>query len=92
MNKDGLVKVIANDCGLTEKDVKKVIESLIDVIPKTLCAKEKITINGFGAFGIHERGARIGRNPQTGEPLNIPKKTVPTFTPAKAFKDIVNKL
>jgi DNA-binding protein HU-beta len=91
VNKDGLVKVIANDCGLTEKDVKKVIESLIDVIPKTLL-KEKITINGFGVFDHHERGARIGRNPQTGEPLNIPKKTVPTFTPAKAFSVIVNAL
>ena len=92
VNKEGLVKAIASDCGVCEKDVKKVVESLMDVIPKTLLLKEKITINGFGVFDHHERGARIGRNPQTGEPLNIPKKTVPTFTPAKAFKDIVNAL
>lgn len=89
MNKETLVKAIANDCGLSEKDVKKAVESLFRIIPKTLL-KEEITINNFGVFKTHERGARIGRNPQTGEPLNIPKKTVPDFVPAKSFKDIVN--
>lgn len=90
MNKEGLVESIANDCGLPKTDVKKVVESFIGVIPKTLLSGEKITVNGFGSFGLHERGERVGRNPQTGEPLNIPKKTVPKFVPAKAFKDIVN--
>lgn len=90
MNKENLVKAIANDCGLSEKDVKKAVESLFRIIPKTLLKEKEITINNFGVFKTHERGERVGRNPQTGEPLSIPKQTVPKFTPAKAFRDIVN--
>jgi DNA-binding protein HU-beta len=92
MTKANLIASVASDTDCTKVVVEKVVNSLIMQLKNSLANGENLTLAGFGTFSTRDRKERTGRNPQTGEPLNIPKKTVPTFTPAKAFKDIVNAL
>lgn len=92
MTKADLIACIASDTNLPKAKIELVVNSLIMQLKNSLANGENLTLAGFGTFSTRDRKERTGRNPQTGEPLNIPKKTVPTFTPAKAFKDIVNAL
>lgn len=90
MNKAELVNAMANDTGLTKKDVETVLNSFINVVSDELAKKEKVQLVGFGTFETRERAARTGRNPQTGEELKISATTAPAFKPGKALKDKVN--
>ena len=92
MTKADLIACIASDTNLPKAKIELVVNSLIMQLKNSLANGENLTLAGFGTFSTRDRKERTGRNPQTGEPLNIPKKTVPTFTPAQAFKDIVNAL
>ena len=89
MNKTELVKVVAEQAELTQKDAAKTVEALIDTISETLAQGEKIQLIGFGTFEVRDRSARKGRNPQTGEEIEIAASKVPAFKPGKELKEAV---
>ena len=91
MNKTELIAEIACKTGLSKKDCEQAVNATFDAITETLVAGEKVQLVGFGAFEVKERGARIGRNPQTKEAVEIPASVVPVFKAGKALKDAVAK-
>jgi integration host factor subunit beta len=91
MTKADLVEIVANEAEMTKKDVEQLVEIIFDSIVSTLNNGEKIELRGFGSFRVRERNARKGRNPKTGEPVDIPAKRVAYFKPGKDLKDIINK-
>ena len=82
MNKAELVEKIADQTGLTKKTSREAVDGIISAITDSLAREEKVTLVGFGTFQIMGRKARTGRNPQTGEEMQIPAKKVPKFKPA----------
>ncbi len=90
MNKTELIEKVANDTGLTKKDSKAAVESVIDNIMKT-SKKEAVQIAGFGSFTKVKRNARNARNPQTGETIKVKASYSVKFKPGKAFKDMFQK-
>jgi DNA-binding protein HU-beta len=97
VNKTELVEKVATKTGLTLKDAKTVVDSIFSAIPKEgiiaaeLNAGRKVQITGFGTFQVRKRRKREGRNPQTGEPIQIPASRFPSFTAGRALKDRVRK-
>lgn len=89
MNKAELIARIAKDSDTTKVDATKVIDALVDNVTKTLKKGEKVTLVGFGTFGVSKRKARMGRNPQTRAPIKIAARRVPRFSPGKDLKDSV---
>jgi len=89
MNKAELIEEVSNKTGLTKKDTGNVINTLTDTIQKTLSKEEKVTLVGFGTFRVLNRKARRGRNPQTGEIIQIPAKRVAKFRAGKKLKEVV---
>ena len=89
MNKGELVEQVSNWTGLTKKASREAVEAIASVITDTLARGEKITLVGFGTFKVMQRKARTGRNPQTGQSIQIPAKKVPRFRPGKDLKDRV---
>ncbi|WP_338473325.1 HU family DNA-binding protein (plasmid) [Niallia sp. XMNu-256] len=89
MNKTDLVKAVAKRAELTQKDATKAVDALFDTISNTLAQEEKIQLVGFGTFEVRERSARKGRNPQTGEEIEIAASKVPAFKPGKELKEAV---
>ncbi len=90
MTKAELVKDVARAAELTKKDAERLVEIVFESIIETLNQGEKIELRGFGSFRVRERGARRGRNPKTGDPVNIPAKRVPYFKPGKELKELIN--
>jgi integration host factor subunit beta len=90
MTKADLVEIVAAEADMTKKDVEQLVEIIFDSIVGTLNKGEKIELRGFGSFRVRERNARKGRNPKTGEPVEIPAKRVAYFKPGKDLKDIIN--
>ena len=91
MNKQGFVDAIASKAGLTKKDARKVLDTVIDVITENLAKNEPVFLTGFGKFEVRARKESRRINPQTGQRFNVPAKVVPTFKPGKTLKDIVAK-
>ena len=91
MNKTDLISAIATDSGLSKKDSEKALTATVDAITKALAAGDKVQLVGFGIFDVKARAARIGRNPKTKEPINIPATKTPQFKAGKALKDAVAK-
>ena len=91
MNKAELVAAVAEKAGLSKKDSEKAVNAAFDAITGALVAGEKVQLVGFGAFEVKERGARVGRNPQTKEEITIPASRVASFKVGKALKDAVAK-
>ncbi|MEE9192776.1 MAG: HU family DNA-binding protein [Candidatus Aerophobetes bacterium] len=89
MNKGELVEQVSNWTGLTKKASREAVEAIASVITDTLARGEKVTLVGFGTFKVMQRKARTGRNPQTGQSIQIPAKKVPRFRPGKDLKDRV---
>jgi len=89
MNKAALIGKIANDAGITRTAAATAIESLIEGVTSSLKRGQRVTLVGFGTFGVSKRKARTGRNPQTGETIKIKAKTVVRF---KAGAQLVKKL
>ena len=89
VSKDALADAIASQADLSKKDAVAAIEAFTDTVTKELQNGNKITLTGFGTFKTSDRAAREGRNPQTGEKLQIPAMTVPKFTAGKALKDAI---
>lgn len=90
MNKAELVKAMADETGLSQKDAEKALNSFVNQVSNALEQKDKVQLIGFGTFETRERSERTGRNPQTNEEITIPASTVPAFKAGKALKDRVN--
>jgi integration host factor subunit beta len=91
MTKAELVEDVARAAELTKKDAERLVEIVFESIIETLNQGEKIELRGFGSFRVRERGARRGRNPKTGDPVDIPAKRVPYFKPGKEMKELINE-
>jgi DNA-binding protein HU-beta len=97
MTKTELIKKLADVTGLSQKDVRAVLEALSDsrpgkgVVATVLKQGGKVTISGFGTFFLRERNARQARNPKTGGKVKVPKRRYPAFKPAKTFKESLKK-
>ena len=89
INKDALVAAISEKTDLSKKDIEMVLETMIEVITKSLKSGDKVTMTGFGTFKVSKRAAREGINPQTKAKIKIPAMTVPKFTAGKALKESV---
>ena len=91
MNKTELVAAAAEQTGLTKKDTEKALNAAFDVIASALSKGEKVQVSGFGIFEVKEREARMGRNPRTGEAMEIAASRTPTFKASKTLKDALEK-
>ena len=89
MNKAELVEDVAGEVGLTKKETNNIVDAITSAITDSLKRNERVTLVGFGAFQVMERKARRGRNPQTGQTIQIPAKKVPKFRPGKGLKEKV---
>ena len=87
MNKNELVRAIANNAGITLKDAGVALDSVVASITEGLKNGEKIQISGFGTFEIKDKPAREGVNPKTGEKIKIAASKIPVFKFGKAYKD-----
>ena len=87
MNKSELIAKVAETTGMSKKDATQAVEAVFDAISQALQNGEKVQLVGFGNFEVRERNARKGRNPQTGEEIDIPASKVPAFKPGKALKE-----
>ncbi len=90
MNKAELVAMVAEKSGLTKKDSERAVSAVFESIEDSLVRGDKVSLVGFGTFERRMRGARKGRNPQTGADVEIPAAKVPVFKAGKALKDRVN--
>jgi integration host factor subunit beta len=92
MTKSQLINLLANRFSqLVTKDAEQSVKIIIDQMSKTLSGNNRIEIRGFGSFNLNHRPARIGRNPKTGEKVNVPEKYVPHFKAGKELKARVDK-
>ncbi len=91
MTKTELIEKIASGAGLSKADAERAFVATLDSIKAALKKGQKVTIVGFGTFGVTKRKARKGRNPRTGQVINIPAAKTPKFTAGKALKDAVKK-
>ena len=90
MKKSDLVDLVAGKLGLPRPQVEQTIESLLDAVADGLAKGERVDIRGFGAFQVRESAARSGRNPRTGETIQIAARKTPTFKVGKELRDKVN--
>jgi integration host factor subunit beta len=90
MTKADLIEEVSRLVELTRKDSEVVVETIFDSIVKSLRSGDKIEIRGFGSFRTRQRKPRVGRNPKTGDRVDVPAKKIPFFKPSKELKDLVN--
>ena len=90
MNKDQLASVVASEVGLSQSDAKAAVDAVFDGITNGMKNGDKVSIAGFGQFESRYRAARQGRNPATGETIQIAAKNAPAFKAAKGLKDSLN--
>ena len=87
MTKAELVDEVARAAELNKRDAEVIVETVFESIVSALHKGEKVELRGFGSFRTRERGPRRGRNPKTGEPVDVPAKRVPYFKPGKELKE-----
>ena len=90
MTKAQLVDEVARNTELTKKHAELIVNTVFDSIVGSLRKGEKIELRGFGSFRIRQRGPRIGRNPKTGDRVQVPPKRIPYFKPGKELKELLN--
>jgi DNA-binding protein HU-beta len=91
MNKAQLVEQIAEKSELSRREAEQAVDAALQTIEEQLASGSEITLTGFGKFHVADRGARQGRNPQTGEPIQIKASRVPRFSAGAKLKQVVNK-
>lgn len=91
MNKSELISTVAQATGVQKKDAEQVVNATFDIIAATLARGEKVQLSGFGAFETRQRQGRVGRNPVTGEAVQIPAKTAAVFEPSPILKKKMEK-
>lgn len=89
MNKAELIDAIADSAGLTKADAGRALEGMVEAVVSSLKKGETVNLVGFGAFFVKQRAGRRGRNPKTGEPIQISPAKVPVFKSGKLLKDAV---
>ncbi len=89
MNKAELIGTIAGKANLSKSDARAAVEAMVSTIQAAMKSGDKVSLVGFGTFSAPTRSARSGRNPQTGEAIQIPARKVPKFTPGKSLKDSI---
>jgi len=89
VNKAELVEEVVNETGLTRRTAREAVNTVTSVITDALARGEIVTLVGFGTFKVMERKARTGRNPQTGQTIQIPAKKAPKFRPGKGLREKV---
>ncbi|MFP8966051.1 HU family DNA-binding protein [Pokkaliibacter sp. CJK22405] len=90
MNKSELIDAIAASADIPKAAAGRALDAMIDAVTDALSKGDSVALVGFGTFGVKERAARTGRNPQSGAPIEIAAANVPNFKPGKALKDAVN--
>ncbi|HLU62069.1 MAG TPA: HU family DNA-binding protein [Gammaproteobacteria bacterium] len=90
MNKAELIEAVAASADLSRADATKAVEAVLATVTDALKKGDQVTLVGFGTFLVKERAARTGRNPQTGQTIQIAASKVPGFKAGKALKDAVN--
>ncbi|WP_168119164.1 HU family DNA-binding protein [Paenibacillus sp. HB172176] len=90
MNKTDLIAKVADLSELSKKDATKAVDAVFEAISDALQSGDKVQLVGFGNFEVRERQARKGRNPQTGEEIDIAASKMPAFKPGKSLKDLVS--
>jgi integration host factor subunit beta len=91
MTKADLVEQVAREAEMTKKDAEQLVEIILKSITDSLNRGEKIELRGFGSFRVRERNSRRGRNPKTGDSVDIPAKRVAYFKPGKELKELINQ-
>ncbi len=91
MNKTELIAAVAEKTAMSKKDSEKAVAAFVDVVTEALAKGDKVQLVGFGTFEVKERAARMGRNPQTKQPIEIPASRAASFKVGKALKDAVAK-
>ncbi|GFO88814.1 transcriptional regulator [Butyricicoccus faecihominis] len=89
MNKTELISSVAKTAGVSKKDTEQVLNAFFSTVQETLKQNDKVQLPGFGTFEVRERAARTGRNPHTGETIEIAAAKVPAFKPGKGLKDAI---
>lgn len=90
MNKSELIEAIAEIADIPKASAGRALDATLDTVSKTLTDGEQVVLVGFGTFSVKERAARVGRNPRTGDPIDIPAARIPGFKAGKALKEAVN--
>jgi len=90
MTKAELVEEVSKASELTKKHSEIIVNTVFHSIIEALKKEEKIELRGFGSFRIRQRGSRKGRNPKTGEQVDVPAKKIPYFKPGKELKELIN--
>ena len=90
MKKTELVAAIAEKAGISKKDADKAVAAFVETVTEALKAGDKVQLIGFGTYEVKERAAREGRNPKTGETIEVPASKHPAFSASKALKDQLN--
>ncbi len=90
MNKQELIEIVAGNVDLSKAAAGRAVDSVLDAITEALSKGDQVTLVGFGTFLVRDRAARTGRNPKTGEPIQIAAAKNPAFKAGKALKDAVN--
>jgi len=89
VNKSELINKVAEISEISKKDATKAVEAVFEAISDALQGGDKVQLVGFGNFEVRERSARKGRNPQTGQEIEIAASKVPSFKPGKALRDVI---
>ena len=90
MNKNDLIDRVADTAGLSKADATRAVDAFTGTVSNALKSGDSVALVGFGTFEVRSRSARTGRNPQTGNTIEIPASKAPAFKPGKALKDAVN--
>ncbi|MCE8001932.1 nucleoid-associated protein HU-beta [Billgrantia ethanolica] len=90
MNKSELIEAIAASADIPKAAASRALDAMVDTVTESLKKGDSVSLVGFGTFSVKERAARTGRNPQTGQPIQISAAKVPSFKAGKALKDSVN--
>jgi DNA-binding protein HU-beta len=90
VNKNDLISSVAADTGLSKADATKAVDAVFDSIEKSLKRGDEVRLVGFGTFSVQQRKASTGRNPRTGQTIQIPASKQPKFKAGKGLKDSVN--
>ncbi|MGH8902602.1 MAG: HU family DNA-binding protein [Egibacteraceae bacterium] len=91
MNKTELIDAAAASSGMAKTDIQSALDAILETIADEVGRGNKVTLTGFGNFELRERAARTGRNPQTGEQIQVAASRAPAFKAGKSFKDAVNR-
>jgi len=90
VNKSELIDAVAASADIPKAQAGRALDAFLESVTGALAKGEQVVLVGFGTFSVKDRAARTGRNPQTGDPIDIPAATIPAFKAGKALKDAVN--